>query len=66
MRIVHKRHRDAQRAFPAAECALCGGELYRGDACWRLSGRTVCEDCVVPWLMDGLAPYRLRLREVGR
>jgi len=66
LRIVHKRHRDAQRAYPAAECALCGGELYRGDACWRLHGRVICEDCVVPWLMDELAPYRLRLREVGR
>ena len=59
MRIVHKRHRDAQRAFPAAECALCGGELYRGDVCWRLSRQTVCEACVVRWLLDELAPYRL-------
>ena len=59
MRIVHKRYRDAQRACPAAECALCGGELYRGDVCWRFSGRVFCEDCVVRWLVDELAPYRL-------
>ena len=64
MRIIHKRSRDAQRAFPAAECALCGGELYRGDVCWRLHGWAICEDCMAPWLMAGLAPCRLR--EVGR
>ena len=59
MRTVHKRQRDPQRAFPAAECALCGRELYRGEACWRLSGRIVCADCVTRWLMDELAPCRL-------
>ena len=59
MRIVHKRYRDAQRAYPAAECVLCGGELYRGDACWRLSGRVLCEECVVRVLLEELAPYRL-------
>lgn len=59
MRYVHKRHRDAQRAYPAAECALCGGELYRGDACWRLGGRILCEGCVVRLLLDELAPWRL-------
>ena len=59
MRIVHKRSRDPQRAYPAAECSLCGRELYRGEVCWRLSGRIVCEDCVVQWMMDELSPYRL-------
>ncbi len=59
MRIVHKRYRDPQRACPAAECAMCGGELYRGDACWRLSGRILCETCVVQWMLDELTPCRL-------
>ncbi len=66
MRTVHKNHRDLQRAFPAAECFLCGGELYRGDVCWRLAGRILCVDCVGPWLMDELSCCRLRLREVRR
>ena len=61
MRIVHKRHRDPQRAYPAAVCALCGGDLYRGDACWRLSGRVLCKDCLLRLLLDELAPYRLVL-----
>ena len=62
MRIVHKRHRDAQRAYPAAACAQCGGELYRGDERWRLAGRTLCKECVVQLLLEELAPCRL---EVG-
>lgn len=62
MRIVHKRYRDAQRAYPAAECALCGGELYRGENCWRLGGRVLCQACLVRQLMNELAPCRL---EVG-
>ena len=66
MRTVHKNHRDTQRTFPAAECCLCGGELYRGEVCWRLAGRILCEDCVVPWLLDELADFRLRLREVRK
>ncbi len=46
MRTVHKRRRDRQRACPAAECFLCGGELYRGEARRRLAGRTLCQDCI--------------------
>lgn len=61
MHIVHKKHRDVQRAYPVAECALCGAELYGGDACWRLSGRVLCEACVLRLLLDELAPYRLVL-----
>ena len=66
MRTVHKRNQDPQRAFPAAECFFCGGELYWGEVCWRLAGRTLCEDCVDPWLLGELASCRLRLREVRR
>lgn len=58
MRIVHKRRRDGQRAFPAAECALCGGELYRGESSWRLNGRTLCQDCAARWVLEELAPWR--------
>ena len=66
MRTVHKRERDRQRAFPAAECVSCGGELYRGEVCWRLAGRTLCGDCAGPWLLGDLASCRLRLGEVRR
>lgn len=60
MRIVHKRHRDPQRAFPAGACGLCGGELYPGDACWRLGGRTLCRDCAARTLLEDWAPFRVR------
>lgn len=62
MRIVHKRHRDVQRAYPARVCGLCGGELYGGDACWRVNGRVLCEACVVRLALEELAPYRLEVR----
>ena len=45
MRTIHKRRRDHQRASPAAECFLCGGELYGGEICVRLAGRTLCAEC---------------------
>ncbi|MDE7220722.1 MAG: hypothetical protein K2O45_14075 [Oscillospiraceae bacterium] len=66
MRTVHKKHRDLQRAFPVGECCLCGGELYRGEICWHLAGRTLCGDCAGTWLADKLTACRLRLREVRR
>lgn len=66
MRTVHKKHRDRQRAVPAAECSLCGGGLYPGESCWRLAGRTLCGDCAAAWLLEELAHCRLRLREAGR
>ena len=66
MRTVHKRRRDPQRAYPAAECALCGGSVYRGEICLRLCGRVLCADCAGPWLLSELAGCRIRPGEVGR
>lgn len=54
MRTVHKKWRDPQRRAPAGECAICGGEIYRGEIIWRLNGRTICWDCL-----------RARFGEVG-
>lgn len=66
MRTIHKRHRDAQRACPAAECALCGGAVYRGEVCWRLWGRVLCGECAGPWLLREFSNFRVRLGEVER
>ena len=65
LRIVHKRRRDSQRAFPAGECRMCGGELYRGEICWRAAGRTLCGNCAAGWLA-GAPAFCRRLGEVGR
>ena len=66
MRVTHKRYRDAQRSSPLARCARCGGELYAGSGCWRLGGRVLCEDCVIPWLLEELSAFHIRCEEVRR
>ena len=65
MQTVHKGSADRQRAVPRGECALCGGELYAGSACWRLWGLTICEECLIPWLLAELEPFRVRWGEAG-
>ena len=58
MRIVHKRRRDRQRIYPAGSCGRCGGELYPGDVCWLLGGRTLCRECAAAWALEELAAFR--------
>lgn len=65
LRYIRKNHRDLQRMAPVEQCARCGRELYPGNPCWRLGGGALCEDCVVPWLLQELAPFRGRAGEVG-
>ena len=45
MKAVHRTNPDPQRRAPAGVCARCGGELYPGEACWRLWGALLCERC---------------------
>lgn len=33
----------------AAVCDLCGGEIYQGQAYYRINGRTVCQDCLADY-----------------
>ena len=33
----------------AAVCDLCGGEIYQGQAYYRINGRTVCRDCLADY-----------------
>lgn len=58
LRIVHKRRRDRQRIYPAGSCGRCGGELYPGDVCWLLGGRTMCRECAAAWALEELAAFR--------
>jgi hypothetical protein len=66
LRRIHKRHRDPQRAFPAAECALCGGAVYRGEICWRMWGRVLCGACAGTWMANEAALWRMSAGEVAR
>ena len=34
------------RAQECGTCALCGGEIYCGEFCFRLGRRTYCADCI--------------------
>ncbi len=58
MREIHTVRWDGERAEPAGKCVRCGGELYEGEAAWRFWGRTLCEDCAAPWLLEELASCR--------
>ena len=31
------------------KCDLCGGEIYQGQAYYRINGRTVCRDCLADY-----------------
>ena len=52
LRIVRKRWRDLQRAWPAGLCPRCGMELYPGDLDWVLGGRRLCGACAAVWLAE--------------
>ena len=63
MRRIHRRNRDLQQEAPAALCARCGGELYRGCPCWELAGARWCEACLVRAVLEELSPFRVRWEE---
>lgn len=43
----------------AAECDICGFEIYRGETCYRVNGETICEDCLGEFAVRLLAPFRM-------
>ena len=59
MRIVHRKHPDSQRAYPASGCTRCGGELYEGQFCWHLGGGVLCRECAGAWLLEEAAWRRM-------
>ena len=42
----------------AAECDLCGGEIYRGRRYYRINGQTVCPDCLADYAQRANARLR--------
>ena len=41
-----RRYDRPARAQESGTCALCGGEIYCGEFCFRLGRRVYCADCV--------------------
>lgn len=47
-------------------CALCRGEIYRGDHYYELDGQKVCESCLEHYARRYFAHRRRRLSEAGK
>ena len=41
----------------AAECEMCGGEIYRGEAYYYINGDAVCRDCLADYARRVFAPF---------
>ena len=42
------------------ECALCGGEIYRGEAYYSINGQALCRDCLRDYAERLLAPFLVK------
>lgn len=43
----------------AAECDMCGFEIYRGEEFYRIDGEYICEDCLREFAVRFFAPFRM-------
>ena len=41
----------------SARCALCDGEIYRGEEYYHINGQAVCRDCLAEYAVQVFAPY---------
>lgn len=48
------------------ECALCGGELYRGQICYDINGERICQDCLADYARQAFGGFAVRLGEEAR
>ena len=42
------------------ECALCGGEIYQGEAYYDIHGQALCRDCLRDYAERMLAPFLVK------
>ena len=54
---------DLQSLRPAAECRLCGDDLFLGQCCYRLEGELVCDQCLESYARAYFRSARVRLRD---
>ena len=56
---VSTRNKEVKKVDEiAAECDICGFEIYRGEVCYRINGEYICEDCVREFAVRFFAPFR--------
>ena len=44
----------------SARCALCDGEIYRGEEYYHINGQAVCRDCLAEYAVQVFAPYLVK------
>ncbi len=44
----------------SARCALCDGEIYRGEKYYHINGQAVCRDCLAEYAVQVFAPYLVK------
>lgn len=50
----------------SARCALCDGEIYRGEKYYHINGQAVCRDCLAEYAVQVFAPYLVKGGEKWR
>lgn len=41
----------------SGECALCGGEIYAGEAYYAINAQAICRDCLPELAARYFAPF---------
>lgn len=41
----------------SGECALCGGEIYAGEAYYAINAQAICRDCLPELAARHFAPF---------
>lgn len=48
---------EADGSAIVQQCALCGGEIYRGETYYHISGEAVCTACLGDYAKKVFAPF---------
>lgn len=51
------RIREADGTVTAAQCRLCGAEIYGGGAYYQVNGQVFCPDCLEEYARGYFAPF---------
>ncbi len=48
-----------------SRCDRCFGEIYRGEFCYRMGSRLICQSCLPELAEELLLPFRVRWGQEG-